>query len=184
MNKQQFLNYLKNQLKRYGRNNAQDAVNYYAEIIEDKINDGMNEYQAVASLGFPEEVVRSAASEMVANNKVKNPSAAAHIVLTALSPVILPMAIVIFILYIVIFTVWISLFVSFGASAIGLVASAFYFVIVNPSIGTGLIMAGGCLIAAAVMGLLTALVFRGGERFINLITVRLFKKIRNREVRK
>lgn len=178
MNKQEFMTYLTQKLHRFDYKDVQDALSYYDEIIEDKMRDGMDEEQAVASLGDPKDIVAETASEMVAGNKSKSPARGLFLLLaTILSPVLLPLLIVVITLYIVIIVVWISLIIAFGASALGVLVSGFVAVFTLSDIGTGIGVLGLSLIAFVVLAILCAVTAKYGKDFINLITVKLIRKL-------
>jgi len=180
MKKLEFLNFLRKNLRHFGSNNVNDAISYYDEIINEKMRDGLNEYDAVASLGEPNKLVADTASEMVENNKVKNPSRGALYILGILfmSPVLFPLAMVVLTLYIVIFTVWISLIIAFGATSIGLVIGGLG-ALVDWNGGASLIILGCCLIGAVILFVLFWVTVKYGKDFINLITIKLVRKIKN-----
>lgn len=56
MNKQQFLNALAEALKKLPREERYRTLSYYDELIDDRIEDGQNEYAVVESLGSPEAI--------------------------------------------------------------------------------------------------------------------------------
>lgn len=186
MEKREFMIYLRHKLRRFGDNSAEDAVAYYDEIISEKMRDGMSEKEAVASLGNPATIVADTASDMVANNKVKNPARGIGLVVGTLllSPVLFPIAIVILTLYFVIFVVYASLVLAFGASAVGLIAGGFASLFISGNPGASLVILGLSLIAAAIMGLLCIAIAKFGKDFINLITVKLVRKIRKTNLNK
>ncbi|HPG92770.1 MAG TPA: DUF1700 domain-containing protein [Clostridia bacterium] len=178
MNKQEFMTFLTKKLHRFDYKNIQDAVSYYDEIIDDKVREGMSEEEAVASLGNLNDIVAETASEMVADNKIKNPGRGLFLLMaTILSPVILPLAIVILTLYVVIFAVWISLIAAFGASALGVLVGGFFSVFTLGDIGVGILILGLSLIAFVILAALCVVTVKYGKDFINLITVKLIRKL-------
>lgn len=124
MNKRAFLQYLRWKLRRYSKEEAENAVNYYDELISDKVREGMSETEAVASLGDKREVVKNLISTMDVETKKGeghgHGGALVAVLLAVLaSPLLFPLGIVFIVVVFVVFTVWISLVVSFGAVAIG-----------------------------------------------------------------
>jgi uncharacterized membrane protein len=180
MNINDFLDLLKKKLRRFGTRNAEDAAAYYSEILDDKIADGMSEQEAVASLGDLDSIVRESASEMVAENKVKNPAAVVFLLIGAFAPVILPLAIVLFTLYIVVFVVWGSLVISFGISAVALIIGGIGSLFISNNAGVGMLTLGVSLVAASVLAALCWATVTYGLEFINLITVKLIKFLREK----
>ncbi|NLT18658.1 MAG: hypothetical protein BWX72_01533 [Firmicutes bacterium ADurb.Bin080] len=183
MNKRDFFRIIRKKLNRFGDDVADDAVEFYEEIINEKIREtGISEEQAIADLGDPNKLAVEMASDLVAANKLKNPSRGMFWLLgsLALSPVLLPLAITAFTLYIVIFSVWGSLTIAFGGAAIGSIIGGVYSLFVLGNIGTSLICLGGALIAAAILSALCIVTFKYGLEFINLITVKLVRKIKKK----
>ena len=58
MNKQEFLTELKQHLKGIAPEDISGSLEYYSEMIDDAVEDGMTEEEAVASLGDIEEIVK------------------------------------------------------------------------------------------------------------------------------
>ncbi|MBP3672344.1 MAG: DUF1700 domain-containing protein [Oscillospiraceae bacterium] len=56
MNKTAFLDELRAQLKQLPKKERQQYIDYYAEMIDDRMEDGISEEEAVAALGSPEEI--------------------------------------------------------------------------------------------------------------------------------
>lgn len=188
MDKREFTIYLRRKLRRLGEENAEDAVSYYEEIINEKISEGMSECQAVASLGDPKKLAAITASEMVADNKVNNPSQGMFLILGTLmlSPVLFPLVLVLFIFYVVIFSLWIGFSIALGGMAIGAFGTGIASLFVISDIGTKLLSLGVFLIAFLVFALLCVVFVTYGQKFINLITVKVVRKIRhksNKEVK-
>lgn len=189
MDKREFMIFLRRKLRRFGDESAEDAVAYYEEIINEKIREsGMSQREAVASLGDPNKLAAATASEMVANNKVKNPSRGIFLIMgtLALSPVLFPLALAVLFVYFFIFAFWIAFSIGFGAAAIGSVGMGIASLFYVSNAGAGLVSLGVSLIVAAVFALLCVVWAKYGLMFINLITVKLVRKIRsksNKEVK-
>lgn len=128
MNKKDFLRYLKWKLRMYSTEEVESAVNYYDELISDKVRDGMSEKDAVASLGDKKEIVRNLIATMDSESRVvreRRGSTAGAVAFGCLaSPLLFPLAIVFTVLIFVVSVVWLSLVVSFGGVALmGLVGA-------------------------------------------------------------
>lgn len=92
MTKQDFLAALERALAKLPHAEVQQAIAFYDEAISDRVEDGMSENDAVASLGDVDEIARQIASEIPpiprAIAKANTGSRALNIVLLALfSPV-------------------------------------------------------------------------------------------------
>lgn len=71
MSKAEFLNYLSEKLKDMPESEAQKSLGFYSEIIDDRIEDGMSEEEAVAALGDPDAIVREILLDLPLKNLVK-----------------------------------------------------------------------------------------------------------------
>ena len=72
MNKNEFISYLRQRLSNYPAGEVDKAISFYTESLEDRIEDGMTEEEAVASLGNVDDIVKQIQSEMPINTIVKN----------------------------------------------------------------------------------------------------------------
>lgn len=72
MNKNGFISYLRQRLSNYPAGEVDKAISFYTESLEDRIEDGMTEEEAVASLGNVDDIVKQIQSEMPINTIVKN----------------------------------------------------------------------------------------------------------------
>ena len=64
MNKEQFLLALRQGLLGLSEEDIQNSLDYYAEMIDDRVEDGKTEEDAVAELGSVEEIIEQILSEM------------------------------------------------------------------------------------------------------------------------
>lgn len=181
MNKQQFLTEISGRLKGIPEQDIKKSLDYYSEMIADRMEDGLAEDDAVSAVGSVEEIVSQILSESVPSNipKARRTSKIWEIVLLILGspvwlPIILALAIIILSVYIVIWSVIITLYaadLSLAAGGILGVASAFMLIFSGFTVqavllfGTGLILAG-----------LSILLFFGFN-IITKYTVVLSKKI-------
>ena len=72
MNKCEFLTQLALELKGLPREDTERWLEYYKEMLEDRIEDGMSEEEAVASLGDPAEIVKEILSQTSFAKLIKN----------------------------------------------------------------------------------------------------------------
>ena len=63
MNKEQFLNHLAQRLNHLPEQDLFRLTEFFSETIDDRIEDGMSEEQAVAALGDPEQIIREILQE-------------------------------------------------------------------------------------------------------------------------
>ena len=57
MNKKQFIETLRNKLSKFPQKEVDDSVNFYSEMIDDKIEDGISEEDAVKEIGDIDNIV-------------------------------------------------------------------------------------------------------------------------------
>lgn len=179
MNKQGYLEELSRKLRGLPKEDIEKSVGYYREMIEDRMEDGMSEEEAVAAMETPEEAATLVFGEIPLGKLVKTRLKPKHtlrvweIVLIALgSPIwaslLLAVIAVVLAVYIVIWSVVVTLYAADFAFASGGIAGIgmFVFYIVQGKIteavaffGVGLLMFGltilmfiGC--GSAVKGML------------------------------
>lgn len=138
MNKRQFLESLRKALSGLPREDIEERLTFYSEMIDDRVEEGLTEEEAVAEIGPVDEVVAQIMAEIPLSRLVKErvrPKRALRaweIVLLVLgAPVWFPLLIaafaVIFALYVAVWAVIISLWaveVSLAGSALGGVVAA------------------------------------------------------------
>ena len=170
MNKNEFLSALEKELRGLPREDIEERLDFYSEMIDDKIEDGLSEEEAVAELGpawkIAEQIVAKTPLVKIAKEKIKPKRGlkAWETVLLALgSPIWLSIGIavfaVIFSVYVSLWSVTVSLwsvFASFIASAVGGVAAGVVFIALGHT-ASGLAAVG----AGAVLGGLSILTFIG-----------------------
>ena len=71
MNKAEFLSILRTNLCGASEQDIKAAVDFYSEMTDDRIDSGMSEQEAVASLGSPEDAARSILLEMPLTKLIK-----------------------------------------------------------------------------------------------------------------
>lgn len=195
MNKREFLNALKSRLSGLPEDDARHWLDYYAEMIDDRVEDGMSEEAAVADLGGLDAVVASILAETpitkLARAKLEKKRALKgwHIALIAIgSPIWLALLIallaVIFAVFVVLFSLIISAFsivASFIGTAIGCMASAF--TQSSPAhgltfFGVGLVFAGLSVLACVAAIVFSKWVVKLIKAFVLFIKARIAGKER------
>lgn len=165
MNKSEFLAELRSRLVGLPQNEIEERISFYSEMIDDRVEEGATEEDAVAGIGSIDEIVAQILEDVplwsIVKEKVKKKREktekkrrslkAWEIVLIVLGfPVWLPLLIaafaVILSLYVVLWSVIISLwavFVSLAACGLaGIVAGVGYAIFVKPIDGILLVAAG------------------------------------------
>ncbi|MBE6789415.1 MAG: DUF1700 domain-containing protein [Ruminococcaceae bacterium] len=143
MSKQEFLAQLRKGLSGLPQDDVDECLTYYSEMIEDRIEEGLSEEQAVSAVGSVKEIVAQTVSDVplskITKQRIKSTRRlkAWEIVLLALgSPIWLSLLIaalaVILSLYVVLWSVITSLwavFASLAACSVGGVVSGVVFAI-------------------------------------------------------
>ena len=133
MNKQEFLARLREDLSGLPRDDVEERLTFYGEMIDDRVEEGLTEEAAAAEIGPVEEIVSQIVAEIPFSRLVKERITpkrrlpAWQIVLLVLgSPVWLPLLIaafaVLFSVYVVIWSVILSLWAVEVSVAVGAVA--------------------------------------------------------------
>jgi len=153
MNKAQFLGEVRRRLRHLSKEDIKPSLDYYEEMIDDYIENGMSPEEAVAEMGTVDEAVAHILSEISGEElKDRRPLRAKEIVLLAFaSPFILVFASVALSLIISVWAVIVSLYaadLSFAVTAVAVVG-----------FGVASVIAGKILEAVASFGV--ALVFLG-----------------------
>ena len=167
MRKQEFIDALRERLRGLPSQDVEERVGFYAEMIDDRIEDGLAEEQAVADVGGIDEIVVQILSEIplarLLKERIKKKHAlgAGTVVLLAVgSPVWVSLLIAAFAvllsLYVSVWAVVVSFwsaFASFCGGALGgVVAGAILIFTENAATGLASIAAGLVLAGLAVYG--------------------------------
>ena len=162
MTKQIFLSSLEEQLKGLPKDDAAERINFYSEMIDDRIEDGLTEAEAVEEMGSVEDIARQTLEDIPLTKLIKDKvrpkrrMKAWEIVLLILgSPVWLPLVLAGFVvllsLLIVLWTLVLCCWVIAASFAIAGVGSVAYGIIAIcrgetangfAMIGAGLLLAG------------------------------------------
>ncbi len=167
MKKIEFLNQLKAQLWALPEADIQCSLDYYSEMIDDRMEDGLTEEEAVAAIGNLDEIVKQILNEtprppqVVENsqkqNKVKNKIAPWMVVLLVLGaplwiPLVAGVGSSVLGVYVSLWSVVIALYATafaLAVCAIGLLVAAFSLLWIR-RFGKGAVMVGGALVCAGL----------------------------------
>lgn len=161
MNKQQFITELQKQLCGLPLSDINQTLQYYSEMIDDRIEDGLSEQEAVASIGDPQKIAKEILMDIplpkLVKQKIKSSrrmSALELVLLILGSPIWLSLIIaaiaVVLSVYVVLWSVIISLYaVSFSLAACG-IAGVFAFVVfgVTGNMISGVFVVGCALVCS------------------------------------
>ena len=142
MNKQEFLQKLRLKLSSLPKVEVEERINFYSEMIDDKIEEGILEEQAVLSVGSIDKIFSEAVSDIsfskLAKEKIKSKRRLKNweiILLIVGSPIWLALLIsffaVIFSLYVSVWAIIVSLWASFASLVACSVCGALYGVILG-----------------------------------------------------
>ena len=145
MNKEQFLSELKQGLSAFAEADIRNSLDYYAEMIDDRIEDGKTEEEAVADLGNVQEIISQILLEMPlkklvrAKTKPKKTLSAWEIVLLVLGfplwfSLLISAVAVVFSIFISFWAVLVLLYavpISLAASALGCIGGAVIFAVLG-----------------------------------------------------
>lgn len=201
MTKRKFLAKLKYNLYGLSRTDRQRSLDYYAEMIDDRMEEGMSEEEAVAGVGTPDEAAAQifaelqpdAAGNSSASRSMRGWEIALLILgsplwlalLIALFAVIVGVLAVVLALYVsvwaVIFSLWASWLAVGITAVVGIPASVVVLLTGKP--GVGLFLLGSGLVLASLTvglfflcGILTKLLCRFSTYLVRVIAVRTKNK--------
>lgn len=196
MKKYEFLAELQKRLDGLAEADIKSSLDFYAEMIDDRMDDGMDEDAAVDSIGTPADAAAQILSEMPISKLVrarvkpkKSPGALAITLIAIGSPIWIVLAIAAFVVAIslaaVVFSVWVavwSVFAALAGSAVGCVLGC-PFVIINNGAGLGIATLGaglfvGGLAIFAFFGCIafTKLLGKGIKNFFIFIKRKIIRK--------
>ncbi len=187
MTKREFLDDLKSRLSQLPPDELGKRLAYYAELIDDMTEDGLDEHAAVAKLGdiskIAEEILREQPLQTLVKTRMR-PSGgwtALNIIFLVLGfplwfPLLMAFIAVVLSMYVVIWSIVVVLFAvvfSIGASGIALIIFGIWNMIQNPplaliALGSGVALAGlavfaflGAVAAAKGLAKLTVVIAKG-----------------------
>ena len=165
MTKYEFVMTLTHRLSHLPREAVEERVNFYIESIEDRIEDGVPEEEAVAAVGSPEEIAAQImgelprpAFEVPRKEQKRRPSAVETVLLILGAPIWLSLLIAAFAvvlsvyisLWAVIISLW-AIFASFVGCALGGIVGGAFLAFTNGATGVFLIGAGLFCAGASVL---------------------------------
>lgn len=133
MNKEMFLDELRRRLSRLPQEDIEERIAYYEEMIDDRIEDGVSEEEAVSGIGSVETIARQIMSEIPLTKYVKEKMGskrslkAWEIALLVLGaplwiPLVIALLAVLFSVYVVIWSVVVCVYAADFSIAIGALA--------------------------------------------------------------
>ena len=196
MNKQEFLTRLETNISGLPEKDVQDRLSFYSEMIDDRMEEGLSEEDAVRDIGSAEDIAAQIIDEIpvtkIVRDKIKHKQKmqAWEIILLILgAPIWLSLLISVFAVVLSVYvSVW-AVVISLWAVFVSLLACAF------SGIGAGLIflfgnqaLSGALLISASLicagLSVFTFLGCKAATKGVALIPKYIASKIRNNCIRK
>ena len=167
MNKEVFLDELRKKLSGLPQSDIEERISFYSEMIDDRVEDGMTEEEAIAQIGSVDQVVATIMSEIPLSklvkqkvNKKKEMPVWAIVLLVLGFPVWFPLIIsllsVVFSLYLTVWIVVITFYavdLSFAIASIACLV-AIFIALVRGEFLIAVAALGSCLILGALAVLL------------------------------
>lgn len=195
MNKQEYLEAIRSRISAMPADDVNRFMDYYSEMIDDRVEDGLSEDEAVADMGSPDAAVEQILEEMPLTKLVKEKIKPKHelkaweVVLIVLGspvwiPILITAAVLLLTLWIVAFALLISFYavvLSFVAAGIGgLICTIPLFIANSPYMavlmfGTALIGAGIAILFVVSVKPVTVGIFRVCKASVNGVK-RMFVK--------
>lgn len=196
MNKQEFLEQLRKGLSGLPKNDIDERLAFYSEMIDDRMEDGIPEEAAVGEIGPVDGIVSQIIADMPLGKLVKEkitpkkkPGALEIVLLVLGSPVWLSLLIaaaaVLLSLYAVLWSLIVSLWavcVSLAACGLAGVAAGVYFA-VNGNCLTGIAAAGAGFVCAG-LSVFTFFGCKAATKGVLALTGKLANRIKNRLIKK
>ena len=163
MNKQEYLESIRSRISAMPADDVNRFMDYYSEMIDDRVEDGLSEEEAVADMGSPDAAVEQILEDMPLTKLVKEKIKPKHelkaweVVLIVLgSPVWIPLLITAAVLLLTLWIVAFALLISFYAVVLsfvvagigGLICTIPLFVAHSPY--TAVLMLGAALIGVGI----------------------------------
>lgn len=130
MNKQEYLESIRSRISAMPADDVNRFMDYYSEMIDDRVEDGLSEEEAVADMGSPDAAVEQILEDMPLTKLVKEKIKPKHelkaweVVLIVLgSPVWIPLLITALVLLLTLWIVAFALLISFYAVVLSFVAA-------------------------------------------------------------
>lgn len=130
MNKQEYLESIRSRISAMPADDVNRFMDYYSEMIDDRVEDGLSEEEAVADMGSPDAAVEQILEDMPLTKLVKEKIKPKHelkaweVVLIVLgSPVWIPLLITAVVLLLTLWIVAFALLISFYAVVLSFVAA-------------------------------------------------------------
>ena len=197
MTKLHFLSALHEKLAGLPRNEVEERLNFYSEMIEDRMEDGITEEEAVAAVGSLDDIAAQITADIplvkIVKEKIKSKrrmKAWTVILLAVGSPIWVSLLIaavaVVFSLYVSLWAVVISFWAAFASFVVGCVGALTFGIgyCLSANLPAGLVLiAAGCICAGLAIFLFYGckIATKGTARLAKIIVLAVKKSFTKRE---
>ena len=192
MNKKIFYQAIKNRLKGLKQEEVNNVIDYYDELINEMMDNGYSEAEAISSFGDVEEIVRNIKTDVVIkrSNDSRNDTLKNFLIVLGVcsSPILIPLGIAFFAVFISLLITIVSVFFAFTVSAGAILVTSIYTSFEMIASGTPvsmiLIFFGAMLLASSLLCLLSIGVYQIGKIILNFIIHQFSKLVKNKMKKK
>lgn len=188
MNKKGFYQEITKRLNGFSKKEIDDIIEYYDELINEKMDNNYTEEEAIISFGDVDDILRNIKTEVVMkrSNETKSNTLRNFFIILGVcsSPILIPLGIGFFFVFFAILITLVSVLFSFAISSGGIFISGLYVTVemiiskADPSVI--FIFFGGMLLASSLLCLLTIFVYKISKHILNLITHLFSKLVKNK----
>jgi len=188
VNKREFIKIIETGLKGFSNEEVTKIIEYYDEIINDYIDAGNSEEEAIRKLGDTNIIINDLKTNLIIERSTNKKSSSIKnfiiILSISTSPVLIPLGIAFFVIFLSLLIVLLSLFVSFSVSSIFLFAASVYtsleMLILGIDAATILTIFGTLLFCGSVFGLLSIVIYKFSKTILHFINKRFSNILRKR----
>ena len=195
MNRIEFIETLRNSLQGIPKDDINKTIDFYNEILSDKIEDGMNEEDAINSLGSIDSILYSTLSEISFRKLIKEKIGRRKlktwqiVLLSSTFYIWIPVSIALFAVALALYVSLWSGVIAVGAGALASACCSPIFLvwgiidIFTANVGSGFMLIGLSLILAGAAILLTILTIQFAKLMLKVIK-KLFVKMKSKFVKR
>ncbi len=193
MTKKEFFKLIKDNLKAFNKQEVENIIEYYDELINDKMESGLSEASAINSLGSVSDITNSVKTELVLerSSQKKESSLKNFLIILGIgsAPVLLPIMFAFIVIYFALLIVLLSLLLAFSLSSIGILISliikGILILVAGGKLYAFFVSLGAGFIGCAIFLILTYLLFKLAKIALhgtNKFFAKLLKKKQQKEV--
>ena len=188
MNKQTFYREIKSNFKSISKEEVNKITEYFDEIINDKMEMGYSEEEAIESLGNVRNITNVIkANTIVEKTNYKETNYLKNFLIIlgiCTTPILIPIGIAFFVVFVSILIAMISMFVAFSISSVIVfvttIVGTIQMIIAGDQIASILMIAGVALVVSAILMLFAIFVYKISAIIFNAINKVFSKLIRNK----